>query len=60
MPVVLQIMFLASALMALAGIALLGPHMPFNRPSFRCRKHGGIWFARAWRVRVNFSIARES
>lgn len=32
----------------------------FNPINFAFRKVGGIWFARAWRVRVSFCIAREA
>lgn len=31
----------------------------FNRPDYRRRKVGGIWFMRVWRIRVSFCIARE-
>ena len=30
----------------------------FNRPRANVRKVGGIWFARAWRLRVSFCIAK--
>lgn len=31
----------------------------FNRPQANIRKVGGIWFARAWRIRISFCIAGE-
>ena len=30
----------------------------FNRPQAGLRKIGGIWFARVWRLRVSFCIAK--
>lgn len=30
----------------------------FNHPRANVRKVGGIWFARVWRIRVSFCIAK--
>lgn len=32
----------------------------FNRANYGRRKVGGIWFMRAWRIRISFCIARAA